>query len=94
MMNAKEFAEKIEAVGIVDYRGDDGEVIKRERSPFDWIAHGGPEVWEWVKLKIECGATNLTKEEYNEWIIEYWQDGLFRKKTREKAIKEAKGYLL
>lgn len=89
-MSAKEFAEKIEKKGIVDYRNDKYEVIERNRSPFDWIAHGGPEVYEWVKLKIECGVSDLTKDEYNEWMIWFYQEsGFFKTKSREWAIQEA-----
>jgi hypothetical protein len=95
-MNAKEFALKIEAAGIIDYKSDDEEVRSRDRSPFDWIATGGPEVYEWVKLKIECGATDLTKEEFNEWILWYFEsEGIFKKVTKEQAMKKAQegGYL-
>lgn len=91
-MNAKEFAEKIEKAELFDYQGDNIEVRKAERSPFDWIASNGPEVWEWVKLKVECGASDLSKEEYNKWIIDFLDDGggFFKKKTRKDAIEEAK----
>lgn len=97
-MNAKEFAIKIEESELFDYGGDKQEVLDAERSPFDWLATCRPEIWEWVKLKVECGASDLTKEEYNKWIIDFLDDssGFFKKKTRQDAIEEAKegGYLI
>jgi len=96
-MNVKEFAEKLEDSGVVDYEGDDYEVRKRNRSPFDDVGSDIGEVYDWVKLKIECGATDLTKEEFNEWIIwDFENSGFFRNLTREKAKRKAKegGYLL
>lgn len=53
---------------FLGYSGDYDSITKKNRCAFDWLVDS-TEVWEWVKFKIENNLTNLTKRDFNKWII-------------------------
>lgn len=92
--NTKNFI--IEFEKDIEYEGDDYVVRRKERSPFDlWDVGIHRNICTWVQYKIKYGFTDLTIEEYNEWIIDHFiTEPFFWNRSRDKAIIKAKDWLL